>query len=299
MTDTASPDNPLGIHALVWTGSWDRASVERACRRTRGSGFDLLEVPLLDPKTVDAAMTRELLQASSLDATCSLGLSFDTDISSTDTPTVERGRQLLGHALDVADRIGSRYLGGVLYSALDKYHEPPTSRGRANAVAVLRDLAADAASRDVILGIEPVNRYESNLINTVDQALDLIDAIGSPQVVVHLDAYHAHIEEPDLETPVRRAHAAGRLGYVHLGESHRGALGTGQIDLPALFRALVEVDYRGPLVFESFSSAVVSTSFVGALAIWRDLWSDGVALATDANQYMRTALEAARRGSPR
>jgi sugar phosphate isomerase/epimerase len=199
MTDTASPDNPLGIHALVWTGSWDRASVERACQQTRGSGFDLLEVPLLDPKTVDAAMTREILQASSLDATCSLGLSFDTDISSTDTPTVERGRQLLGHALDVADRIGSRYLGGVLYSALDKYHEPPTIRGRANAVAVLRDLAADAASRDIVLGIEPVNRYESNLINTVDQALDLIDAIGSPQIVVHLDAYHAHIEEPDLD----------------------------------------------------------------------------------------------------
>lgn len=297
MPDAADSVNPFGIHALVWTGSWERASVERACRRTRGCGFDLLEIPLLDPDAVDAAMTRGFLRRSGLDATCSLGLSFDTDISATDNATVERGRRKLARALDVAERIGSRYLGGVLYSALDKYHEPPTSRGRANAVAVLRDLAADAAARDIFLGIEPVNRYESNLINTVDQALDLIDAIGSPQVVVHLDAYHAHIEEADLVTPVRRASEAGRLGYVHLGESHRGALGTGQVDLPALFGALVEVDYRGPLVFESFSSAVVSASFVGALAIWRDMWKDGVALATDANQYMRAALDAARRGA--
>jgi D-psicose/D-tagatose/L-ribulose 3-epimerase len=286
--------NPLGIHALVWTGAWDRAAVAEACERTRQTGYDLLEIPLLDPGTVDPDMTRRELEAAGLEATCSLGLSFDADISSSDSDVVERGHQLLVEALEVAAAIGSPYLGGAIYSALGKYQTPPTERGRSNAVAVLRDLASAAAERDIRLGLEPVNRYESNLLNTVEQALDLIEDIGSEQVVIHFDAYHAHIEEADLATPVRRAAAAGRLGYVHVGESHRGALGTGQVDLPGLFSTLAEVDYRGPVVFESFSSAVVSERFVGALAIWRDLWVDNLALAQQANTYLRSALEEAR-----
>jgi D-psicose/D-tagatose/L-ribulose 3-epimerase len=286
--------NPLGIHALVWTGSWDRDAVVEACERTRQTGYDLLEVPLLDPGTVDPDMTADALAAAGLDATCSLGLSFDADISSTDHDVVERGHQLLLQALEVAAALGSSYLGGVLYSALGKYRTPPTERGRSNVVAVLREVASAAAERDIRLGLEPVNRYESNLVNTVEQGLDLIEDIGAEQVVIHFDAYHAHIEEEDLATPIRRAAAAGRLGYVHVGESHRGALGTGQVDLPGLFRALAEVDYRGPIVFESFSSAVVSERFVGALAIWRDLWVDNLALAQQANTYLRSALEEAR-----
>jgi D-psicose/D-tagatose/L-ribulose 3-epimerase len=286
--------NPLGIHALVWTGSWDRQAVVEACERTRLTGYDLLEVPLLDPGTVDPDMTRSALTAAGLNATCSLGLSFDADISSTDQGVVERGELLLMQALEVTAALGSSYLGGVLYSALGKYTAPPTERGRANAVAVLQEVASAAAERGVLLGLEPVNRYESNLVNTVDQGLDLIDAIGSEQVTIHFDAYHAHIEETDLAAPVRRAAAAGRLGYVHVGESHRGELGTGQVDLRGLFGALAEVDYQGPIVFESFSSAVVSDQFVGALAIWRDLWTDNLALARHANTYLRSALEEAR-----
>lgn len=286
--------NPLGIHALVWTGAWDHAAVAEACDRTHQTGYDLLEIPLLDPKAVDPVMTRHALVAAGLDATCSLGLSFDADISSSDHDVVDRGHQLLLQALAVAAALGSTYLGGVIYSALGKYRTPPTRRGRSNAVAVLTEVASAAAERGIRLGLEPVNRYESNLINTVAQALDLIDAIGSEQVFIHFDAYHAHIEEEDFATPVRRAAAAGRLGYVHVGESHRGALGTGQVDLPGLFGVLAEVDYRGPIVFESFSSAVVSEQFVGALAIWRDLWVDNLALAQEANTYLRSALEEAR-----
>jgi D-psicose/D-tagatose/L-ribulose 3-epimerase len=282
--------NDLGIHALVWTGTWDRPAVSKACRQTRATGYDLLEVPLLDPDAVDAEMTRQELDAAGLGATCSLGLSADTDISSTDTAVVERGRELLTRALQCTADIGSSYLGGVLYSALDKYRQPPSARGRANAVAVLRELADQAAGLAITLGLEPVNRYESNLVNTVEQGLDLIGTIGSEQVVIHYDSYHAHIEETDLAGPIHRAADMGRLGYVHVGENHRGGLGSGQLDFVTLFRALAEVDYSGPIVFESFSSAVVSERFVAALAIWRDPWTDNEALARDANAYLRAAI---------
>lgn len=294
------PDqNALGIHALVWTGRWEAGSVRAACAGSAAAGYDLLEVPLLDPAEVDVAVTRGALDDAGLDATCSLGLDFDTDISATDTVVVQRGAELLASALDVAVRLGSTYLGGVIYSAMGKYRSPATAAGRANAVAVLRALADKARAHGVVLGLEPANRYESNLLNTVGQALDLIDDIGADNVVVHLDTYHANIEEHDPAAAVRQAAAEGRLGYVHVGESHRGYLGRGTVRWDPFFDALASVEYDGPVVFESFSSAVVSEQFVGSLGIWRDLWQDSAHLAAEANEFMRRHLTRAAREAGR
>jgi D-psicose/D-tagatose/L-ribulose 3-epimerase len=286
--------NALGVHALVWVAGWDRRQCRHAVAATARSGFDLLEVPLLDPAQVDADMTAGVLAEHGVTPTCSLGLTFDTDISSEDGDTVTRGVDLLLDAVQVAGDIGSRYVGGPIYSAMDKYRRPATAAGRANAVAALRTVAAAAHERDVTLGLEPVNRYESNLVNTAEQALDLIADVGADNVVVHLDSYHMHIEQADMAGPVRRCAAEGRLGYVHVGESHRGHLGTGSLDLPGLFRALAEVGYAGPIVFESFSSAVVSPAFASALAVWRDLWTDSDDLVRAAHAYMTAHLDAAR-----
>ncbi|HSK91050.1 MAG TPA: sugar phosphate isomerase/epimerase family protein [Euzebyales bacterium] len=292
--DGTGGHNALGVHALVWVAGWSPEQCRRAVAATAACGYDLLEIPLLDPAEVDPQMTVAALQGHDLQATCSLGLAFDTDVSSTDTATVERGRRLLLDAVAVAADIGSVYVGGPIYSAMDKYRRPATAAGRANAVAALRSVAEAARERGVTLGFEPVNRYESNLLNTAGQALDLIDDIGADNIVVHLDSYHMHIEERDMASPVRRCAAAGRLGYVHVGESHRGHLGTGSLDLPGLFRALVDTGYGGPIVFESFSSAVVSPAFAAALAVWRDLWTDSTELARSAHRHMRAQLAAAR-----
>ena len=88
--------------------------------------------------------------------------------------------------------------------------------------------------------------------------------------------------------------AAGRLGYVHIGESHRGYLGTGSVDFGAFFRALHDVRYDGPVVFESFSSAVVSPALSNTLGIWRNLWQDSDDLAAHANRFIRDGMHAVR-----
>ncbi|MFA9429645.1 sugar phosphate isomerase/epimerase family protein [Egicoccus sp. AB-alg2] len=284
--------NLLGVHALVWTAAADSASIDAACRSTAAVGYDLLEVPLLEPAEVDPVATRASLGAAGITASCSLGLDFDTDISSTDAGTVERGARLLIDALEVTSRLGADYLGGPIYSAMGKYTRPATTRGRANAVRVLRELASEAATSGVTIGLEPVNRYESNVLNTVDQALALIDEIGADNLVVHLDTYHANIEERAIVRAVHTAATAGRLGYVHVGESHRGHLGTGSIVWEPVFAALGESDYRGPIVFESFSSAVVSPAFAAALGVWRDLWTDSHELAGHAHDYLTRHLTA-------
>lgn len=277
----------LGVHALVWVGDWSESSARTAIESTRETGFDLIEIPLLDPSTVDAAMTRKLLDDNGLQATCSLGLSADTDVSSEDPAVVRRGREVLASALEVAAGFGSLHMCGVLYSALRKYEAPLSAAGRAHVVETIAWLGEEAAKVGVPVSLEVVNRYETNVANTAAQMVELIEESGAG-VKVHLDTYHMNIEENGFVSPVKDT--GSKIGYVHIGESHRGYLGTGSIDFDSFFGALREIDYDGPIAFESFSSAVVHPQLSNTLAVWRNLWEDGKDLATHARQYIADRL---------
>ena len=116
----------------------------------------------------------------------------------------------------------------------------------------------------------------------------MIDEIDQPNVVVHLDTYQMNIEEEDYRKPVLAA--GDLLGYVHISESHRGYLGTGTVDFDTFFATLREIGYGGPIVFESFSSKVVSPALSNTLGIWREHWQDGMDLAKHARSFMRERL---------
>lgn len=283
--------NEVGVHALVWVEGWSEPEADRALEQTKRAGYDFVEIPLLDPAAVDGALTARLLAEYELGATCSLGLSFDADVSSEHEEVRGRGEELLRAAVRTTAELGSDFVGGVVYSAMGKYLSPSTPRGRANAVETLARVAGYAAEAGVTIGIEPVNRYESNLLNTGEEARAFIDEVGAANLVVHLDSYHMNIEERDLASPVRLC--SDVLGYVHIGESHRGYLGTGSVDFPALFAALAEVGYEGRLAFESFSSVVVSERFQTALGLWRDPWSDSFDVARRAREFVADQLSAA------
>ena len=289
--------NRIGIHALVWVGGWSPAECELAVANTKEAGYDLIEFPVFDPSVLDVGAITRSLAAHELDVTCSLGLSRDTDISSADPDIAARGERLLEDVISVTRDLGSRFVGGVIYSALTKYMEMPTERGREHAIGALRRLAEKAAASDITLGLEIVNRYETNVINTAAQAVAFIEGIGASNVVVHLDTYHMNIEETDLRSPVLTA--GGRLGYVHVGESFRGYLGTGTVDFPQLFGALAEVGYQGVITFESFSSAVVDPGLSRTLGIWRNVWTDGMDLAREARRFIGEGIAQAAVGERR
>ncbi|WP_262286787.1 sugar phosphate isomerase/epimerase [Micromonospora sp. MA102] len=280
--------NPLGIHAAVFVGGWSPEERRSAAARARRAGYDMLEIPALDPAAVDIADTRAVLDEHGLAGVCSLGLDFDADISSPDPQIAARGEARLLAALDVAAGLGGGFMGGVIYSALGKYGRPMDPRGRDSMVAILRRLAARASDLGVTLGLEAVNRYESNVINTCAQAVQVIKDVGAGNVVVHLDVYHANIEENSIAQAV--ADCGDHLGYVHVGESHRGYLGTGSADLDGLFQALRQVGYGGTVTFESFSRAVVSADLSDRLGVWRDLWEDADDLAAHAHAYMSARI---------
>jgi D-psicose/D-tagatose/L-ribulose 3-epimerase len=289
--------NPLGVHALVWAGDLSPESTRQVISRTRKAGYDLIELSLHGPQLMDLALTRDLLQEYELRVGCSRGLTFEADVSSDDPAVVAKGIAMLEEGIDITAKIGGRYFGGILYGAMAKYGHPCTAQGRRHAVAAVKRVAGFAGERGVTLGLEVVNRYESNLLNTATQALQFLDDVGESNVRVHLDTYHMNIEEVDFTQPVLAC--GDKLGYVHVGESHRGYLGSGNIDFAQFFKALAQVGYEGVVTFESFSSAVVNEQLSNALAIWRNLWSDGMDLALHARAFMEGGLTAARQGVAR
>lgn len=280
--------NPLGVHALVWAGNTSSAEIERAVERTAAHGYDLLELSLHDLDNLDIEHARAQLDAAGIAVACSRGLAFDADVSSDDSAVVALGADLLQRSLQATAQLGGTVFTGALYSALGKYDRPSTAAGRANAVGVIRDLATEAAGLGVTLGLEICNRYETNVINTARDALRLADDIGADNVRIHLDTYHMNIEEDDFVRPVLEV--GDRLGYVHIGENHRGYLGQGHLDLTGFFHALGTIGYTGPITFESFSSSVVARGLSNDLAVWRDLWSDGDDLAAHARAFMANHL---------
>jgi D-psicose/D-tagatose/L-ribulose 3-epimerase len=280
----------IGCHALVFTGEFDTRGIASSVQRARAAGFDLIEFPLMEPDTFDSAAARRSAEAEGLHTTASLGLPLEADISSDDPSIVAAGQRLLNVALDRTAEMGGSHMCGVLYGSMRKHMAPASATGRASSVDAIRSLAGRASSLGVRLSLEIVNRYETNLINTGRQALEYLKEVDRPDVSVHLDTYHMNIEESDLFQPI--LDVGDRLGYVHIGESHRGYLGTGSVDFGSAFRALDRISYDGPIVFESFSSAVVSPTLSNTLGIWRNLWSDGDDLAAHANRFIRDQVAA-------
>lgn len=281
----------IGCHGLVWTGSNDPESFEEAVTKTLAAGFDLFEMALFDPETFDVGAAREILAKHPVAVSASMGQARDSDPNSEDPAKVRAAEKKLIAAIDVLEALGSTYFVGALYSELRKFMAPATATARANAVGVIRTAADRAADAGITLGMEVINRYETNLFNTGRGALKFLDEVDRPNVGVHLDTYHMNIEESDMVQPVEDC--IDRLVYVHVGESHRGYLGSGNVDFDNFFKALVRSGYDGPVTFESFSSAVVHPELSGMLGIWRNLWDDSEDLGAHANAFIRGQLRAA------
>ncbi len=280
----------IGCHGFVFSGAFDERGIANAISGVQRAGFDFIEMPLMDPYAFDENLAGRMLADHGIEMTASLGLTAATDLSSEEPEVARRGEDLLTRAIDVVAAVGGTDLCGVIYSALQKYSLPASPQGRRGSAEALRRLGDYARQAGVQLSLEVVNRYETNLFNTARECLVFLDEVDSDNVHLHLDTYHMNIEESGMYDPV--LDAGDRLRYVHIGESHRGYLGSGSVDFDSLFRALHRSGYDGPVVFESFSSVVVDEQLTRSLAIWRNLWDDSDDLAAHANRFIRDGIRA-------
>jgi len=283
---------PLGIHSFVWTGGSTQAELDSAMEKSAALGYGLIEFPRLDPTKFDVDWVGKRLQEYGLKVAVTMGLPLHSDISSEDVDSVKRGEQLLDDAVRVTRDLGGSKLGGILFSAHTKYQAMPTRKGWQNSVDALTRVAERAKPAGVTINLEIVNRFESNLLNTAAQGLDYIKASGSDNIFLHLDTFHMAIEECDPAAAIRLA--GDKLGYFHIGENYRGHLGTGTVNFPAIFDALVAIGYDDYMTFESFSHTVIDRDLSITCGIWRDTWTDNVELARLAKAFIETQHAQAR-----
>ncbi|RWJ05774.1 sugar phosphate isomerase/epimerase [Mesorhizobium sp.] len=283
----------IGIHSFVWSASSAQGDLERTLANTKEAGFDLIEFSYLDPANVDIGGLARRIADLDLGVAISIGLPADGDISSADKAIAAHGVEILKRTIALTRDLGGRKVAGILSTSHGLQTGAPTRCQWNRSAATLAKVAETAKAAGVTLNLEIVNRFESNLLNTAAQGLAFIEDTGSDNIFLHLDTFHMNIEEADVGLAIR--HAAKKIGYVHIGESHRGFLGTGNIDFAAIFDALTAIGYSDDLSFESFSSEIVDENLSKKTAIWRNLWTDNMELARHARRFIAIGLETARR----
>ena len=257
----------FGVHTSMWTMTWDRAGAERAVAAAVHYGVDFIEIPMLNPPAVDAAHTRALLEKHKLRAICSLGLPQ----AYWPTHNPEGAIAYLRSAIDKAADCGAQALSGVTYGGIgERTGVPPTKAEYDNVARALGPAAKHAKSRGLLFGIEPVNRYETHLLNTGRQAVEMIERVGADNMFVHLDTYHMNIEEKGVANGI--LDARDHLKYIHLSESDRGTPGAGNVPWDEIFATLAAIGFKGGLAMESFINMMPELAY--GLSVWRPVAKD-------------------------
>jgi D-psicose/D-tagatose/L-ribulose 3-epimerase len=267
-----------GAHTFLWIDEWTTEKGNQAIAATGEIGFDFIEISLLKPEEFDAAAHKKALTDAGIEATGSLVLPEWAHMP--EDP--EKAKQFLTSVLEKLEAIGATYLGGCIAFALGKF-----TGERQVVIDTLGEVARAAKKRGITLGIEVVNRYESNLYNTLADTREAILAIGVDNIKIHADTYHMLYEEEGLYKPL--VESADVLGYMHMSENHRGLLGTGTVNWDEVFRGLVDANYKGPMVVKSFPA--VNPDLAAAIKLWRPPTQSSEFLARAGLKFLREHAE--------
>lgn len=270
----------FGVHTSMWTMKWDRAGAEKSVAAAVKYGMDFVEIALLNAPAVDADHSRALLEKNNLKAVCSLGLPEAAWASRNPEAAAEH----LRIAIDKAAEMGALALTGVTYGGIgERTGVPPTQREYDNVARALESAARHAGSRGLLLGIEPVNRYETHLINTGWQAVQMIEKVGAQNLFIHLDTYHMNIEEKGAANGILDARE--HLKYIHLSESDRGTPGCGTCDWDEIYTALAAIGFKGGLAMESFINMPPELAY--GLSVWRPVARDEAEVMDNGLPFLR------------
>jgi D-psicose/D-tagatose/L-ribulose 3-epimerase len=272
----------LGIHAYAWCSQWSNDTVH-LIDRVKNLGLDFIEIPLMCLDTFEPDFVKENLNSVGLEACTSTVLLDDTDITSDDPEIRQKGIEYLKACVSATAAIGAKQFSGVIYSQHVKAARyRPAEQVWEQSAAGLREAAQFAQDLNITLGIEPVNRYETYLVNTCEQALYLKELIGEPNVKIHLDTYHMNMEEKSFYEAVKLADSD--LIHIHLCENDRGIPGTGQVDWDGMFKALGEINYNGYAALESFVDCTDNMN----TWVWRQLAKDGDTLVSEGIAFIQS-----------
>ena len=279
----------FGLNMLVYTAAFTERDAD-LIPRVKEMGYDGIEILFGDLDILDAVATRAALERSDMGMTACCVMPEDANPCSPDPAVRAAAEARLRRMIDLTREMGGEAIAGPLYSPVrhltgQACTEDEWKRCR----DVLAAGAAHAERAGVRMAIEPLNRFETYVINTIGDAVRMCREVGSPALKVQVDTFHAHIEEKDTAAAIR---AAGSfVGHFHASENDRGVPGTGQVAWDGVFRALRDIGYSEWVTIESFATGIVG--LCAAACIWRPIYGSADGLAQDGLAFLKRNMAVA------
>ncbi len=288
----------VGVSTWVWTAPLTDRRLAELAPRVREWGFDVIELPVENVGDWDPRRAARLLDSLGLSATVVLAMAPGRELVAADRETITATRDYMRRVVDVAATVSSPTVAGPAYASVGRTWRMGAAERRA-CYEQLRDSLAPvvghAADAGVRVAVEPLNRYETSVINTVDQALEVLAGLPAEGCGVGLDVYHMNIEERGVAAAIRKA--TGRIAHVQVCANDRGTPGADHLDWPGILTALDAAGYEGPLVIESFTSE--NEMMATAASIWRPLAPSQDAIAVDGLSFLTGLAGLLREGGGR
>lgn len=279
----------FGVSTFVWVSPFDTNAfylVDKVAKM----GYDIIEVAVEDKNLIDWTQLKSLAKNAGLDVTISGAFGPDRDISSTDPAIRNNGLQYIIDCVEIANFMESPIFTGPVYSAVGKTRIVSPEQKKQERDWCIENLltAGDIAKKNgVVIGVEPLNRFETDMVNTVDQALSIVKEVNNPFVKISLDTFHGNIEEKSIPASIRKI-GKDLLCHVQGNESDRGTPGTGNLDWTGIKQALNDIGYEGAVVIETFGAP--SKELAKAASIWRPLANSADELATEGLAFYKELL---------
>lgn len=276
----------FGVSTFVWFSPFNTASFNLVYK-VKEMGYDILEIAVEDKELIDWAKLKKVIKEAGIKVTISGAFGPERDISSDDPRIREQGMRYIVDCIKIAEAMGSPVFGGPVYSAVGKTRivsAEQKQQERDWCVENLIKIGKIAQDCGVVVGVEPLNRFETDMINTADQAISLVKEVSSPNIKILLDTFHCNIEEKNIPDTIRNV-GKDLLCHIQGNESDRGTPGTGHLDWAGIREALIEIGYDGAVVIETFGAP--SKELARAACIWRPLANSADELAREGLQFYK------------
>ncbi|MGD0127217.1 MAG: sugar phosphate isomerase/epimerase family protein [Terriglobia bacterium] len=272
-----------GVNTMVWTTRVNETHEELfSC--IKAWGFDGVELFLSPQEPADIPAVRRMLEANHLECTMCSVLPRECHLVSPQAEVRARGVLFLKTCVDRTAELGARLICGPMYAGLGVMTGRQRTADEWNwAVEGLQAVGRHAEKREVTICLEPLNRFETYFLNTLEDAASLVRDIGAPNVKIHFDTFHSNIEEKHPAEALRSV--ANELGHVHISENDRGIPGSGHFDWQGVLKVLKAIRYNGWMTIESFAQP--EPDLAAAAAIWRDVAPSGDELAQQGLRFIR------------
>jgi len=283
----------IGFNLLLWTGhvTEDNFSL---FSKLKAVGYDGVEIPVFD--TSDPAHFKKIGQAikdNGLECTAVCVLPDEAhNAISADAKNRQGAIDHLKGVIECAHNAGVQVLCGPYYQVLGQFSGKfPSETELDHAAEVHRAIAPVAEAAGVKCAIEALNRFESHLLNTMEQAASYVKRVGHPNFGTMYDTFHANIEEKDPIGAIDTVFASGKLNHIHISENDRGTPGSGHAPCREAIRKAVSLGYDGWLTIEAFGGSL--PDLAAATRVWRDFFSSPEEVYTDGYALIRSTLDEA------